>query len=146
MQRGGRSKDTWVLADGPVNPVTLLAPLDPIHLEPATTELPSRVAENLFWLGRYVERAEHIVRLLRGFVARLAEHDATDDPRQMSALLRVLVGLKLLPEEFSKDNRAAATRRGNDRAHRQAEPAHRAPQYSQRGAAARQCRARSAVD
>ena len=102
MQRGGRSKDTWVLADGPVNPVTLLTPLDPIHLEPATTELPSRVAENLFWLGRYVERAEHIVRLLRGFVARLAEHDATDDPRQMSALLRVLVGLKLLPKEFSK--------------------------------------------
>ena len=69
------------IADGPVSAVSLLAPADPMRLEPATTELPSRVAENLFWLGRYVERAEHIVRLLRSFVSRLADQDTTDDPR-----------------------------------------------------------------
>ncbi len=72
-------------------------------MEPATTELPSRVAENLFWLGRYVERAEHIVRLLRSFVSRLADQDTTDDPRQVSALLQVLVGLRVLPEELGED-------------------------------------------
>ena len=103
MQRGGRSKDTWVLADAPVSAVTLLAQPDPIRVEPATTELPSRVAENLFWLGRYVERAEHIVRLLRSFVSRLADQDTTDDPRQVSALLQVLVGLRVLPEELAED-------------------------------------------
>jgi uncharacterized alpha-E superfamily protein len=103
MQRGGKSKDTWVLADAPVSPVTLLAQPDPVRVEPATTELPSRVAENLYWLGRYVERAEHIVRLLRSFVSRLADQDTTDDPRQVSALLQVLVGLRVLPEELGED-------------------------------------------
>ena len=103
MQRGGKSKDTWVLADGPVSTVTLLAPSDPIRLEPATTELPSRVAENLFWLGRYVERAEHIVRLLRAFVSRLADQDTTGNPLQVAALAEVLVGLRLLPEELGRD-------------------------------------------
>ncbi|MPY91421.1 MAG: hypothetical protein GEU99_26370 [Luteitalea sp.] len=103
MQRGGRSKDTWVLSDGPVSAVSLLAPTDPIRLKPATTELPSRVAENLFWLGRYVERAEHIVRLLRSFVSRLADQDTTDDPRQVSTLLQVLVGLRVLPEELGQN-------------------------------------------
>jgi len=103
MQRGGKSKDTWVLADAPLSSVTLLAQSDPIRVEPATTELPSRVAENLFWLGRYVERAEHIVRLLRSFVSRLADQDTTDDPRQVSALLQVLVGLGVLPEELGAD-------------------------------------------
>ena len=103
MQRGGKSKDTWILADGPVSAVSLLSPADPMRLEPATTELPSRVAENLFWLGRYVERSEHIVRLLRSFVSRLADQDTTDDPSQVSALLQMLVGLRLLPEELGQD-------------------------------------------
>lgn len=103
MQHGGRSKDTWVLSHGPVSAVSLLTPTDPIRLEPATTELPSRVAENLFWLGRYVERAEHVVRLLRSFIARLANQDTTDDPRQVAALLQVLVGLRVLPEELGQD-------------------------------------------
>ena len=92
-----------MLSHGPVSAVSLLTSADPIRLEPATTELPSRVAENLFWLGRYVERAEHVVRLLRSFIARLANQDTTDDPRQVSALLQVLVGLRVLPEELGKD-------------------------------------------
>jgi uncharacterized alpha-E superfamily protein len=72
-------------------------------LEPAATDLPSRLAENLFWLGRYVERAEHNVRLLRSFISRLADQDTTDNPRQVSALLQVLVGLRVLPEELGRD-------------------------------------------
>ena len=103
MQRGGRSKDTWVLSTGPVSSLSLLAPADPIRLEPSTAELPSRVAENLFWLGRYVERAEHLVRLLRSFVSRLADQATTDDPRQIAALLQLLVNLHILPEELGRD-------------------------------------------
>jgi uncharacterized circularly permuted ATP-grasp superfamily protein/uncharacterized alpha-E superfamily protein len=103
MQRGGGSKDTWVLSDGPVSALTSLTPTDPIRLEPATTELPSRVAENLFWLGRYVERAEHIVRLLRSFVSRLADQDTIDDSHQVSALVRMLIDLHVLPEDLGHD-------------------------------------------
>jgi uncharacterized circularly permuted ATP-grasp superfamily protein/uncharacterized alpha-E superfamily protein len=103
MQRGGRSKDTWVLSHGPVAPVTLLQPSGQSRFEPSTTELPSRVAENLFWLGRYVERAEHIVRLLRAFVSRLAAQDTIDDPRQVSTLAHLLIELRVLPEEMGHD-------------------------------------------
>jgi uncharacterized alpha-E superfamily protein len=35
--------------------------------------LPSRAAENLLWLGRYIERAEDTVRVLRAYHVRLAE-------------------------------------------------------------------------
>ena len=76
MQRGGGSKDTWVLADGPVSPMSLLAPPTiRIQRERGSGDLPSRVADNLFWLGRYAERVEHSVRLLRSVVARLADED-----------------------------------------------------------------------
>ena len=86
MQHGGGSKDTWVLSEGPVSPVTLLAPAgSPTRPERAGSDLPSRVAENLFWLGRYAERAEHTIRLLRSVVARLADRDTTD-PLELSAI------------------------------------------------------------
>ena len=55
MQSGGGSKDTWVLSDGPVVPVTLLTPSgQPVSVACAAAELPSRVADNLYWMGRYV--------------------------------------------------------------------------------------------
>ncbi len=102
MQRGGGSKDTWVLSDGPVSSVTLLAPTgSAMPLERSGSDLPSRVAESLFWLGRYAERAERAVRLLRSVVARLTDSDTTD-PIELWALLHVLVEMKLLPERFAE--------------------------------------------
>ena len=103
MQRGGGSKDTWVLSDGPVSTVTLLAPAESAaRPERAGSDLPSRVAESLFWLGRHAERAEHAIRLLRSVVARLTDLDTTD-PRELSALLHVLVELDMLPERFVEE-------------------------------------------
>jgi uncharacterized circularly permuted ATP-grasp superfamily protein/uncharacterized alpha-E superfamily protein len=67
MQRGGASKDTWVLSQGPVNAsFTLLrATVGQADLVEAAAALPSRVAENLYWFGRYAERSEDVARLLR---------------------------------------------------------------------------------
>ncbi len=63
MQRGGGSKDTWVLGDGPAPEFSLLRPpAHPLEVSRATFDLPSRVADNLFWLGRYTERVEAVVR------------------------------------------------------------------------------------
>jgi uncharacterized circularly permuted ATP-grasp superfamily protein/uncharacterized alpha-E superfamily protein len=64
MQRGGSSADCWVLTDGPVDHTSLLAS-QPSSLAIAQQKQPvtSRAAENLFWLGRYTERAENTVRL-----------------------------------------------------------------------------------
>jgi uncharacterized circularly permuted ATP-grasp superfamily protein/uncharacterized alpha-E superfamily protein len=103
MQRGGGSKDTWVLSDGPVSTVSLLSqPGVVVRHERRSTDLPSRVADNLFWLGRYAERAEHTMRLLRGTVTRLTDADRTEDAAELLALLGVLVRLTLLPERFAK--------------------------------------------
>ncbi len=65
-QAGALSKDTWVLATEPEKQVSLLGDIrhvQPLHGQDA--ELPGRVADNLFWVGRYAERAEFNSRLLR---------------------------------------------------------------------------------
>jgi len=65
MQRGGGSKDVWVLADDRRSTEDA-APVDLVPRTPARhDELPSRLAENLFWMGRYSERCEDKARLLR---------------------------------------------------------------------------------
>ena len=71
---GGLAKDTWVLASEPELRETLLVATD--QQAPAVvqeSEVSSRVADNLFWIGRYAERAEGLVRLLRITIFKLAE-------------------------------------------------------------------------
>jgi len=77
MQRGGQAADVWVVSSEPVERETLI-PGDAEHVRRGMPgNLPSRAAENLTWLGRYVERAEDTVRVLRAYHVRLAE---TSDP------------------------------------------------------------------
>ena len=65
MQRGGGSKDVWVLASDRRSTddagASVIAPRALVRHD----ELPSRLAENLFWMGRYSERCEDKARLLR---------------------------------------------------------------------------------
>ena len=51
LQRGGRTGDAWVLSDKPVAETTLLPAPDRITITRATGALPSRAADNLFWVG-----------------------------------------------------------------------------------------------
>jgi uncharacterized circularly permuted ATP-grasp superfamily protein/uncharacterized alpha-E superfamily protein len=86
MQRGGGSKDTWVLAEGHINTFTRLPDRNaPVVVNRGGGELPSRIADNLFWLGRYAERAESMCRMLRGILGRLTERT---DGLEIPALLR----------------------------------------------------------
>ncbi|MDE3105343.1 MAG: circularly permuted type 2 ATP-grasp protein [Acidobacteriota bacterium] len=72
MQRGGHSKDVWVLSDSPVDTFTMLRPKNKqIELRHDKPCIPSSVAHNLYWLGRYVERAEDTTRVLRTVVWRV---------------------------------------------------------------------------
>jgi uncharacterized circularly permuted ATP-grasp superfamily protein/uncharacterized alpha-E superfamily protein len=80
MQRGGQAADVWVLSSQPVERVSLL-PLDGKKLvRNSPGSLPSRAADNLIWLGRYAERCEATVRILRAYNARLAELSKADLP------------------------------------------------------------------
>ena len=80
MQRGGRSKDTWVLSGAPVNASfsLLSTTVKPEDLVGARVNLASRAAENLFWYGRYGERCDSAVRTLRVAIAGVLDH--TDEP------------------------------------------------------------------
>lgn len=64
MQQGGSSADVWALTDGEVDHTTLqFGKLTPALLAQRKRLVTSRAAENLFWLGRYTERAENTARL-----------------------------------------------------------------------------------
>ncbi|GGF21593.1 hypothetical protein GCM10011611_29570 [Aliidongia dinghuensis] len=66
MQSGGGSKDVWIVGDRPSEHVSLWqAQPDAVELKRHAADLPSRVADNLYWLGRYAERAEITIRLVR---------------------------------------------------------------------------------
>jgi uncharacterized alpha-E superfamily protein len=73
MQRGGSVADVWVVSDYPVQSVSMLPPEGAPYRRTEPGVLPSRAADNLYWLGRYVERAEGVMRLLRAYHMRLAE-------------------------------------------------------------------------
>ncbi len=65
MGDGARSADVWVVAEKQVSAATLLPATDKVRIRRIAGVLPSRAADNLFWLGRYLERAEATLRLVR---------------------------------------------------------------------------------
>jgi uncharacterized alpha-E superfamily protein len=116
MQRGGGSKDTWLCMEGAVNPVSLLRPAGaPIELARGGGELPSRVADNLFWLGRYAERAEGVARFSRGILARLSDENASE----VAPVLPLLTALAryggLAPDFFTDESESQAAQPNTSR-------------------------------
>jgi uncharacterized circularly permuted ATP-grasp superfamily protein/uncharacterized alpha-E superfamily protein len=69
MGDGARAADVWVVSDKAVTARTLL-PGDAVRIRRIAGVLPSRAADNLFWLGRYLERAEATLRLIRALGAQ----------------------------------------------------------------------------
>jgi uncharacterized circularly permuted ATP-grasp superfamily protein/uncharacterized alpha-E superfamily protein len=93
-QAGGVSKDTWVLAAEPERPIDLGPPADRQQLvQPLVGPLPSRAADNLFWVGRYAERAESTARLMRTVLLKLDEREEFFDPADAICLEHLLRGL-----------------------------------------------------
>lgn len=87
MQRGGSSKDTWIASTTPVDADTLLhAPGKNVELRRTGNNLPSRLADNFFWLGRYSERADATARLLRTSLQRF-------NPERTSGAMPLIVPL-----------------------------------------------------
>ncbi len=86
MQRGGHSKDAWVLWDSPVDTFSMLHPRNqPVVLHRGSPDMPSSVADRVFWLGRYVERAENTARIVRSMISRARGAE----PGEISVLVRL---------------------------------------------------------
>ena len=89
----GASRDVWVLSDAaqPLFKSLWRPAIEVGQILRSPRELPSRAADNLFWLGRYVERADWTFRILRNCLGRI---EADSGPRQNLDLARaVLVNL-----------------------------------------------------
>lgn len=102
MQLGGGSKDTWVLggADHQEHD-TVHDPHTHDLLSAGPTDLPSRVADNLFWLGRYAERVEGGVRLVRALLPSLSGEEDFGGAITIDATAHLLGALGYLSPEFA---------------------------------------------
>jgi len=109
MQSGGGSKDTWVLSDQ-VSVVTRRGGgSNVIELPEAATrraaleQLPSRAADSLYWMGRYAERTDGAVRLLRTLVTGLTDPARGWTPQDAEPLVNFAAWLFLLPLPEDQD-------------------------------------------
>ena len=91
MQRGGSSKDTWVLSSGPVNTFSLLKrEIRPQDLVRTGLNLSSRVVENLYWFGRNTERCDDMARLLRVALTRMVEEGLAEREKSWRGIAGML--------------------------------------------------------
>ena len=99
MQLGGGSKDTWVM--GRVQRSSSI-PRQPAPQASyvSSTELSSRMADNLFWLGRYAERLEATARLTRVLLPGVSGDSEQGRYAPVDTILHFLRGLDLLPPEY----------------------------------------------
>ncbi|MGA3105446.1 MAG: circularly permuted type 2 ATP-grasp protein [Terriglobales bacterium] len=106
MQRGGHSKDAWVLWDSPVDTFSMLRPRnEPVELRRVSRVVPSSVADNAYWLGRYVERAENIARIARALVPRLRRAEEAE----LTCLIRLHGCLESRHSKLPKPKHRRAT-------------------------------------
>ncbi|MBI1205867.1 MAG: hypothetical protein GC191_01115 [Azospirillum sp.] len=120
MQRGGGAKDTWVLVPrrDESSPVLRSAPPGEIpRFEPRPADqqaprpdLPSRVADGLFWLGRYGERIEGTVRLLRAVHSRITDGSHPGAADELAPLFRLMVWLAMVPQDVANLGDGIASR------------------------------------
>lgn len=73
---GSWSADVAIHGTDPVAPVSLLQPADSATIRRNPGTLPSRIADNFFWLGRYLERGEALLALIRVMLGNSIDADA----------------------------------------------------------------------
>ena len=90
----GLCKDVWVLSDSEQSQEQSSVVLSPTPvMERTASDLPSRTADNFFWLGRYAERLENVVRTARCAVGRLSDDTAIGSSERIAALGQMLTRL-----------------------------------------------------
>jgi len=104
IQRGGSSsKDTWLISETPVEEMSLLPRVgQTIELRRTGNNLPSRLADNFYWMGRYSERADATSRLLRSALQRFNPEGSGSAMPVLTPLLRTLEIQGQLPDVMKK--------------------------------------------
>ena len=105
LHEGEGSKDVWVLSETPVEFVTLLdEPRQKVEVRRSGADLPSRVADNFFWLGRRMERAEQHARLISITASRIGGEMPFDEQFDVPMLLRCLANEGLVEPGYAVES------------------------------------------
>jgi uncharacterized circularly permuted ATP-grasp superfamily protein/uncharacterized alpha-E superfamily protein len=99
LQRGALTADAWIPGEKPFIDTSLLPVADRIQVKRASGTLPSRAADNLFWLGRYIERTEATLRLVRALLARTSESDPSPE-HDIEPITALLTTWGAVPEDL----------------------------------------------
>lgn len=101
LPRNALSKDVWVLEDESSTVQGALGLLTPtLAIRRTAGDLPSRVADNFYWLGRYLERLEEAARLQRAMIARILRPSPTArEVAEMQILVASLTSVKMMDSE-----------------------------------------------
>ncbi len=94
MGEGVWSADVCVYGPDPVAPESLLTAPDSLHVRRNPGTLPSRVADNFYWLGRYLERGEALLGAIRVMLGNSIDVDggAVLSPATVGRLVGLIVG------------------------------------------------------
>ena len=100
MQRGGGSKDTWVLSGTHIDApgLNLTRTVTRAELIRDDTHLSSRMAENLFWFGRHADRCDHTTRLLRTSLNFLSNVAPTERGSEWQAIKSICAWYDLIDD------------------------------------------------
>jgi uncharacterized alpha-E superfamily protein len=101
LPRNALSKDVWVLAEERSATQGALGLLTPtLAIRRTAGDLPSRVADNFYWLGRYLERLEEAARLQRAMIARiLRPSPSAREIAEMQVLVASLAKIHMMEAE-----------------------------------------------
>ncbi len=97
------SKDLWVISDSPVEPFSLIEGMKTVVDIKRSGDLASRTADNFLWLGRYLERAEDAIRLIRAIYHRLTSETRPENSPELPFLLNLLRMRGMLPPAANED-------------------------------------------
>ncbi len=88
------STDVCIHGADPVAPVSLLTAPDSLNVRRNPGTLPSRVADNFYWLGRYLERGEALLGAIRVLMGNSIDADggAVLPPATVSRLVGMIAG------------------------------------------------------
>jgi uncharacterized circularly permuted ATP-grasp superfamily protein/uncharacterized alpha-E superfamily protein len=114
LQRGALTADAWIPSQAPLAETTLLPSPDRIQIQRASGTLPSRAADNLFWLGRYIERTEATLRLVRALLARISESDRSE--QDIEPITSLLQSWGAVPDDLPSTRPVAIARAALQRA------------------------------
>lgn len=91
-------QDVWILNGKEKNRADI-ASVTAKNVRPvrSTFDLTSHTAENMFWLGRYLERSEDVCRLMRGILRRAVDSPELPEPNDEATLFQALCWLGYVP-------------------------------------------------